>query len=75
MRKKIIYQKDEELGPWGCKYLEERPKIGHNRRALFKCGFCNNCFESEISNIKTENKKVVVVKVVMVKKFIFQTPI
>ena len=53
MGNKIIYQKNELVGPWGCKYLEERPhKKNRGRRALFQCGFCNQTFESEIGHVK-----------------------
>lgn len=53
MGKAIIYQKNELVGPWGCRYLEERPhEKNRGRRALFKCGFCNNTFESEIQHVK-----------------------
>lgn len=56
MSNKIIYQKNEEIGPWGCVYLEERPKKNSgNRRALFKCSFCNNTFEAEIQHVKRGN--------------------
>lgn len=53
MGRKIIYLKNELVGSWGCRYLEERPhEKNRGRRALFKCGFCDQIFESEIGHVK-----------------------
>jgi hypothetical protein len=64
--KSITYNREQSVGSYGCKYLEELdgiPRVKANgtmrieRYALFLCGSCNNTFRACIGKIKSNQQK------------------
>ncbi len=52
--KRIEYTEKELIGDYGISYINELPKDGEKRKALFKC-HCGNEYKAIITNIR-ENK-------------------
>ena len=49
--KRIEYTENELVGNYGISYMNELPKQGEKRRALFKCS-CGNEYQATITNVR-----------------------
>ena len=61
MPRKIVYQYNEKVGKYGCRFIKEidsrRNNSGTIRRAVFKCPFCGNNFEADIADVRHNHKR------------------